>query len=269
MSWRRFSKKGKGRSDAFTKRKALRSRGALGAGKDRGIMAREPRKSPDREIPEERKRRVQEIIRILESTYPRVTLALNFETPAELLIALILAAQCTDERVNQVTASLFKKYRRPRDWAAAHRATLEAEIRPTGFYRNKAKAIQGGCQKIVAQFGGEVPRGLDDLLTLPGVGRKTANILRGNDFGQPAIGVDTHVGRLAQRLGLSAQTDPDKIEFDLNPIVPDEIKVRFCHFLQAHGRTICRARKPNCPACPISRVCPYPVRAGIPISARG
>jgi endonuclease-3 len=221
------------------------------------------------ETPEEKRRRAPKIMRVLDSAYPGVTLALNFKTPAELLIALILAAQCTDERVNQVTAGLFEKYRTPGDWAGADRATLEAEIRPTGFYRNKAKAIQECSRKIVAQFGGEVPRRLEDLVTLPGVGRKTANILRGNVFGQPAIGVDTHVARLAQRLGLSAETDPDKIEFDLNPVVPDTGKVRFCHLLQAHGRAICLARKPNCAPCPINQFCPYPAGAGIPISSKG
>ena len=222
-----------------------------------------------RETPEERGRRVQEVLRILDRTYSGVTLALNFKTPLELLIALILAAQCTDKRVNQVTASLFQKYRTPRDWAGADRATLEAEIRPTGFYRNKAKAIQECCRTIVAQFGGQVPRALEELVTLPGVGRKTANILRGNAFGQPAIGVDTHVARLAQRLDLTTETDPDKIEFDLNSLVPDKVKVGFCHLLQAHGRTICLARKPNCPACPIQRLCPYPPRVGIPTGPKG
>lgn len=232
-------------------------------------MAQPLHKSALRETPEERRRRVQDIIRKLDRTYPDTTLALNFKTPLELLIALILAAQCTDERVNQVTASLFKKYRTPQDWAGANRPTLEAEIRPTGFFRNKAKAIQECCQKIVAQFGGQVPRRLEELVTLPGVGRKTANILRGNAFGRPAIGVDTHVARLAQRLGFSAGTDPDKIEFDLNPLVPDKVKVQFCHLLQAHGRKICLARKPNCSACSVNQLCPYPTQAGIPIATRG
>lgn len=231
-------------------------------------MARKPHKSIRRETPEERRRRLQDVIRILDRTYPGATLALEFKTPLELLIALILAAQCTDQRVNQVTASLFKKYRVAHDWARADRLTLEAEIRPTGFFRNKAKAILECCQKIVAQFGGEVPRRLEELVTLPGVGRKTANILRGNVFDQAAIGVDTHVARLAQRLGFSAETDPDKIEFDLNPMVPDKVKVRFCHLLQAHGRTICLARKPNCSTCPVNQLCPYPTQAGIPVATR-
>lgn len=217
---------------------------------------------------EEKRKRVLEIIRILDKTSPGVMLALNFQTSLELLIALILAAQCTDERVNRVTASLFKKYRTASAWATVERPTLEAEIRPTGFYRNKAKAIQECCRQIVGRFGGEVPDRLEDLLTLPGVGRKTANILRGNVFHQPAIGVDTHVGRLSGRLGLTAQTDPDKIEFDLNPLVPDRDKVQFCHLLQAHGRKICLARRPHCPACPVNHLCPYPAGAGIPLKQK-
>lgn len=224
------------------------------------------RTSPRREAPQERGRRVQRIVQILDRTYAGVTLALNFTTPLELLIALILAAQCTDERVNQVTAGLFKRYRTPQDWASADRTVLEAEIRPTGFYRNKAKAIQECCRQIVNRFGGRVPERLEDLVTLPGVGRKTANILRGNAFGQPAIGVDTHVARLSQRMGFTSHTDPDRIEFDLNPLIPDKMKVRFCHILQAHGRTICLARKPNCPACGVNELCPYPTQARTPES---
>lgn len=226
-------------------------------------MVQPQRKSPRGETPEERRQRVQKIIQILDRTYPTVTLALHFKTPLELLIALILAAQCTDERVNQVTADIFKKYRTVEDWAGANLTTLEAEIRPTGFYRNKAKAIQACCRTLVDRFNGKVPQRLEDLVALPGVGRKTANILRGNAFNQPGIGVDTHVARLAQRLEATAQTDPDKIEFDLDPLVPDTVKVRFCHLLQAHGRTVCLARKPQCPACSVNRLCPYPGRAGI------
>jgi endonuclease III len=191
------------------------------------------RSSQSRETSQEKRRRIERIFGLLEEAYSDARLALHFETPLELLIALILAAQCTDERVNQVTAGLFRKYRTPQDWAAVDRATLEAEIRSITFYRNKAKIIQTCCAELVARFGGKVPQELDDLLTLPGVGRKTANILRGNAFEVPAIGVDTHVGRLAQRLDFSRHTDPDKIEFDLNPIVPDPLKVRFCHLLQA------------------------------------
>lgn len=220
-------------------------------------------KGPPKETPEQRRRRAQKIIGILDRTYPDAKLALNFTTPLELLIALILAAQCTDERVNQVTATLFKKYQTPQAWAGLDRSTLEEEIRSTGFYRNKAKAIQACCKEIIARFGGKVPDRLDELLSLPGVGRKTANILRGNAFGQPAIGVDTHVGRVAQRLGLTAEANPDKIEHDLNPLVPDNMKVRFCHLLQAHGRSMCTARKPDCPACPVNHLCPYPAQMKI------
>lgn len=232
-------------------------------------MGPQLRKSPSVETPEERTRRVQKVTQILDRTYPNVALALSFKTPLELLIALILAAQCTDERVNQVTAPLFKKYRTAHDWAGADLATLEAEIRPTGFYRNKAKAIRACCQMLCDRFGGKVPQGLENLVSLPGVGRKTANILRGNAFDQAAIGVDTHVARLAQRLGFTVQNDPDKIEFDLSPLVPDKLKVRFCHLLQAHGRAICVARKPKCSSCPIDHACPFPARADISISPMG
>lgn len=231
-------------------------------------MSQQLRKSHRGETPEERTRRVQKVTQILDRTYPNVGLALSFKTPLELLIALILAAQCTDERVNQVTAPLFKKYRTAHDWAGADLATLEEEIRPTGFYRNKAKAIRACCQMVCDRFSGKIPQGLENLVSLPGVGRKTANILRGNAFGQAAIGVDTHVARLSQRLGFTVQNDPDKIEFDLNPLVPDNLKVRFCQLLQAHGRAICVARKPKCSACPIHHGCPYPARAGVPISSR-
>lgn len=231
-------------------------------------MKASTKNSLPKETPEDKNRRVQTIIQILDQTYPTTTLALNFTTPLELLIALILAAQCTDARVNQVTATLFKKYRTPEDWTGLIRSTLETEIRTTGFYRNKAKAIQECCQELVNRFGGQVPNKLEDLVSLPGVGRKTANILRGNAFGQPAIGVDTHLGRLAQRLGLTTETNPDKIEIDLNPLVPNRVKVRFCHLLQAHGRAICLARKPDCPACPMNHLCPYPVQAKITLPAK-
>lgn len=215
------------------------------------------------------RQRLLAIMRILDRRYAGCGLALKASTPLELLIALILAAQCTDERVNMVTPALFKKYRAPRDWADADRATLESEIRSTGFYRNKAKTIQRCCRALVERFGGLVPSDLDALVSLPGVGRKTANILRGNAFGLPAIGVDTHVMRLAQRLEFTRHTDPDKIEHDLNPLVPDEAKVRFCQVMQRHGRVVCFARQPDCPDCPINHLCPYPTRrAAKPAAAR-
>ncbi len=216
-----------------------------------------------RETKEQRQVRVGAIIKGLKKKYPDARLALNFSTPLELLVALILAAQCTDERVNLVTATLFRKYRTARDWVGVDRATLEAEVRTTGFYRNKAKAIQACCGQLVGRFDGKVPDRLEDLISLPGVGRKTANILLGNAFGQPGIGVDTHVGRLAQRLGLPKPPDPDKIEFDLTPLVPRKLQTQFGILLQAHGRQICRAAKPNCPVCPINAVCPYPASEGI------
>ncbi len=202
--------------------------------------------------------RVEKIITLLEKEYPSARLALNFSTPLELLIALILAAQCTDERVNEVTKTLFKKYRTAKDYALADPATLEAEVRPTGFFRNKTKSIIGCTKEIVDRYKGNVPDNLEDLLSLPGVGRKTANILLGNAFGVPAIGVDTHVGRLAQRIGLSKANDPDKIEADLCQIVPRTKWVRFCHLLQEHGRKVCQARKPWCSICVIRKHCDYP-----------
>lgn len=199
---------------------------------------------------------IGEWIRRLEGAHPDAALALNFSTPLELLVALILAAQCTDERVNEVTRSLFRTYRSAREYAQAPQEKLEAEIRPTGFYRNKAKAIRACCKELVERFGGEVPSRLEDLLTLPGVGRKTANLILGNAFGRAAIGVDTHVKRLSNRMGFSRQSDPDRIEEDLCAIVPREKWVRFCHLLQFHGRRICTARSPKCPTCPLEDLCP-------------
>jgi len=204
-------------------------------------------------------RRMRTLITRLGRAYPDAALALTFSTPFELLIALILAAQCTDERVNQITGSVvFPRYRSPHDFVRAPTAELEAAIRPTGFFRSKARAIQRCCQELIARFDGRVPDRLEDLVTLPGVGRKTANILLGNAFGRSAIGVDTHVMRLAQRLGFSAQTNPDKIESDLARVVPRKQQTRFCHLLQAHGRRVCLARKPKCPECVVSDLCPYP-----------
>ena len=203
--------------------------------------------------------RVTTIIARLKRTHADAKLALDFSSPFELLIALILAAQCTDEKVNQVTGSLlFRKYRGPADYARVPAAELESDIHSTGFYRNKTKSIQRCCQQLLERFGGTVPGRFDDLITLPGVGRKTANILLGNAFGIPAIGVDTHVMRLSQRLGFTTQTDPDKIEADLTRIVPKKDQTRFCHLLQTHGRRICVARRPKCPECVIRDLCPYP-----------
>ena len=203
-----------------------------------------------------RKERTATIIARLEEIHPDARIALDFASPFELLIALILAAQCTDERVNRVTEGLFRKYKGPSDYVSVDREELEEDIRPTGFFRNKAKSIQGLCQGLLEKHDAGVPRSLDPLLALPGVGRKTANIVLGNAFDVPAIGVDTHVKRLAGRLGLSTQKDPDKIEHDLTGIVPKDKQVRFCHLLQFHGRRVCVARKPRCTECAIAELCP-------------
>lgn len=205
---------------------------------------------------EDLKTRVKVVIRSLKKMYPESRLALDFNSPLELLIALILAAQCTDDRVNMVTPGLFRKYRTAKDWMETSRAELEEEIHSTGFYRQKAASIQKCATKLVEEFKGDVPRKLEDLLTLPGVGRKTANILRGNAFGDPAIGVDTHVGRLSFRLGFTKETEPDKIEADLMELVPRVEQVKFCPLIQTHGRQVCIARKPKCEECQIRELCP-------------
>lgn len=206
----------------------------------------------------EPKSRFKKIINRLEKLHPDAKLALDHSTPLELLIALILAAQARDDLVNEITADLFKTYRTAQDYAAIPILKLEGQIKRINFYRNKAKSIHNCCQEIAARFSGNVPQNLEDLLTLPGVGRKTANIVLGNAFGQPAIGVDTHVMRLSQRLGFTRNTNPDKIEFDLTAIVPAKQRVRFCHLLQYHGRRICLAKQPRCPQCAIGPLCPYP-----------
>lgn len=199
--------------------------------------------------------RITKIICALSRVIPDSTIALKFSTPFELLIATILSAQCTDVKVNEVTKSLFKKYRSPKDYAEAHIRELEEDIRPTGFYRNKAKAIQKCCQELVSRFGGKIPNSLEALVTLPGVGRKTANVILGNAFGIPGIVVDTHVQRVSQRIGLTKNEDPVKIEFDLMEIVPKEEWTHFSNLLVWHGRRTCMARKPLCDQCAIRRWC--------------
>jgi endonuclease-3 len=206
----------------------------------------------------EKRARVRQVIAALRKAHPDARLALNFATPLELMIALILAARARDDLVNGVTAELFKQYRTAADWANARPEQLHAQLRTINFYRNKTRAIQNACRVLVDRFGGQVPDKLEDLLTLPGVGRKTANIILGNAFGQPAIGVDTHVGRLAQRLGFTRKTDPDDIEADLVQIVPPKDAVKFCHLLQFHGRRVCQAQRPNCPQCVVRKLCPFP-----------
>jgi len=200
---------------------------------------------------------IQAILSRLKQEYPEVTTALRFSNPLELLVATILSAQCTDERVNQVTAELFRNYRTAADYASAPRKELEAAIKPTGYYRNKAKFIQEACQKITQVFGGEVPRTLEEMLTLPGVARKTANVVLGTAFGIPSgMVVDTHVLRLSQRLGLTQQKDRNKIEQDLMKVIPQQEWIDFAHRLILHGRRICKARQPLCPECVLADVCP-------------
>jgi endonuclease-3 len=201
--------------------------------------------------------RVKEILPILKKTYPDARTALNFTNPLELLIATILSAQCTDVRVNMVTPELFRKYRSAADWANVDLKQIEQDIRTCGFYHNKAVSIQGATRKIAEDFGGKVPHTMEELTTLPGVGRKTANVVLGNAFGIPAIACDTHVLRLSRRLQLSEHADdPVKLEFDLADIVPKKDWTLFSHLLIFHGRRICVARKPNCPGCPIAEHCP-------------
>lgn len=200
--------------------------------------------------------RIKKILPILKRMYPDAMTALRFGNPLELLIATILSAQCTDARVNVVTPGLFKKYESAEDWAKGNLKEIENDIRSTGFFHNKAKSIKGACQVIVGQYGSRVPDTMDELVKLPGVGRKTANCVLGNAYGQPAIMCDTHVIRLSRRLALSANTDPVKLEFDLARIVPKKDWTLFSHLLILHGRNVCQARKPDCGSCRISQYCP-------------
>ena len=201
---------------------------------------------------------IQEIFRILKTTYPDVKTALRHQNPLQLLIATILSAQCTDVRVNEVTTELFKRLKTAQDFMEIPMEELEALIRPTGFFKNKAKSIKGCCAAIVEKHGGKVPNRLEDLVKLPGVGRKTANVVLGSAFGIPGIVVDTHVKRVSQRLGLTEHADPVKIEMDLMKIVPRDLWTEFSLQLIFHGRKVCKARKPECPLCPLNKVCPYP-----------
>jgi len=192
----------------------------------------------------------------LKKAYPDARTALRFVNPLELLIATILSAQCTDTRVNMVTKDLFKKYASAKDWAKTDIKQIESDIRTTGFYHNKAVSIKGACTKIAEQFEGKIPDTMEELLTLPGVGRKTANVVLGNAFGKPAIACDTHVIRLSRRLGLSENSDAVKLEFDLAEIVPKADWTLFSHILILHGRNVCKARKPDCGNCLIAEHCP-------------
>ena len=201
--------------------------------------------------------RAPEVIRRLEAAYPDAKVALNFSNPLECLVATILSAQSTDEKVNEVTATLFQKYRTPEDYLAVPEDELKADIRSTGFFNQKATSIRAACQRIVEVYGGEVPGTMEDLLTLRGVARKTANIVLGNSFGiVEGIAVDTHVKRLANRIGFSNESDPVKIEQDLMRLIPREKWFSFTYVLIDHGRAICHAKKPRCTECPIEPLCP-------------
>ena len=204
--------------------------------------------------------RAEEIDRILRQRYPETT-ALRFSSPFTLLVAAILAAQCTDERVNQVTRTLFQRFPDPRAFAEADPKELEEAVRPTGYYRQKARTLQACCRALVERFGGELPRTVEEMTTLPGVGRKTANLVLGNSMGVPGVFVDTHVKRIAGRLGLTEHTDPDRIEEDLEALVPPERQVAFSNLLTHLGRDVCRARRPQCGRCPVEHLCP---KVGVP-----
>jgi endonuclease-3 len=203
------------------------------------------------------KAKASEILRVLEKAYPRSRTSLQHKNPLQILIATILSAQCTDAKVNEITPSLFKKYPAVKDFAEADREELEHEIHSTGFYRNKTKSILGAANKIVKDFNGYVPDSMKDLLTLPGVARKTANIVLSSGYGKSeGIAVDTHVKRISGRLGFSSEKDPEKIEQDLLAIIPKKDWLDFNYILVNHGRKICQARKPRCAKCPVRHLCP-------------
>ena len=201
-------------------------------------------------------KRVRTILARLDEAYPAATCALRHENPFQLLISTILSAQCTDERVNIVTKSLFPKYPTPKDFAYANPQELEQDIRPTGFFRNKTKSIMGASKRIIEEFGGSVPRTMDELLTLPGVARKTANVVLGTAYGiASGLVVDTHVQRVSARLDLTKNTDPKKIERDLMKVIPQDRWILFSHQIIWHGRRVCQARKPRCIECNLERIC--------------
>jgi endonuclease-3 len=208
------------------------------------------------ETSQARKERAAEIVRILKTSYPDSKIVLNYETPFQLLVATILAAQCTDVRVNMVTPELFRRYPTPQAFLDAPIEELEQAIFSTGFYRNKAKSIKATSAVLVERFGGEVPSTMEDLLTLPGVGRKTANVILGHCFDVPGVVVDTHVKRITNLLGLAGSEDPDKIELELKEDLSRENWVGFSHMIADHGRAICVARRPQCSQCPLAELCP-------------
>jgi endonuclease-3 len=200
--------------------------------------------------------RARRIVRELARLYPDARCSLDYTNPLQLLIATILSAQCTDERVNKVTPALFARYLDAAAFATAKPQELEALIQSTGFFRNKARNIQLCCKQLVEKFGGEVPGSMEDLVPLPGIGRKTANVVLGNSFGVPGVVVDTHVARLSLRMGLSAATNPEKIEADLMTLIPKQEWTAFGHRMIYHGRQVCQARKPRCGECSLRKICP-------------
>jgi endonuclease-3 len=219
------------------------------------------RERPVRESPAEA--RAPEVIRRLKKAYPGATVALNFSNPLECLVATILSAQCTDERVNRVTAHLFKKYRTPQDYLSVPDSELASDIKPTGFFNQKTKAIRGACARIVAEYGGQVPETMAELITLPGVARKTANIVQGNSYPErhrrdpeTGIAVDTHVRRVTRRLGFTSENQSDRIERDLMRLIPRRDWFAFTYVLIDHGRAVCKAPVPRCAACPVNDLCP-------------
>jgi endonuclease-3 len=209
-----------------------------------------------RETREQKKKRAVKIVKALKRRYPEATTALHFTTPFELLVATVLAAQCTDKKVNEVTPQLFRKYRGPEGFAKARLSTLERMIKPTGFFRNKSKSIKALSREIVERHGGKVPEKLEDLVDLTGVGRKTANVVLAGAFGKPGIIVDTHMIRLAGRLDLTREKDPVKIEFALRGLLPRRFWGDFSFMIVLHGRETCKARKPLCHICPLDKHCP-------------
>jgi endonuclease III len=214
------------------------------------MPAKRPRTAADR------KQRIQRILAILDERYPEATCALTHRSAWELLVATILSAQCTDARVNQVTPGLFEKYPAVEDMAHAHQDELAHEIRSTGFFNNKAKALIGAARTVLAEFGGEVPQTMEAMLRIPGAARKTANVVLGTAYGIPAgVVVDTHVSRVAQRLSLTQETTPEKIEQDLMKVIPKERWILFSHQIIHHGRQLCVARKPKCAECPLNPIC--------------
>jgi endonuclease III len=227
------------------------------------LAAKTARERPAKAAPRKRRAgrgtdtaRLEAILKGLDQAYPAATCALKHDNPFQLLISTILSAQCTDERVNQVTATLFKNYTSPKAFAYANPAELQQEIRPTGFFRNKTKSIIGASKKIVEEFHGEVPQTMEQLLTLPGVARKTANVVLGTAFGQASgVVVDTHVQRVSRRLDLTRHTEPKKIEQDLMAAIPRGKWILFAHQLIWHGRLVCQARKPKCIECNLEKLC--------------